>query len=147
MAKPITIPAGSKLLIQLGDGATPEVFSAPCGLTSKGLTFTKRTNDVTVPDCADPELPAWTERGVVSLSAALSGSGILAMEALSTWQDWWENTISGNVRILLTEATYGGWFAGKFHLTTFTMNGAVGDKVGVTVAFESDGPVVWVPTV
>lgn len=146
MAKPVTISA-SKLLIQLGDGASPEVFTAPCGLTTKGITFTKNMNDITVPDCDDPDAAAWVERGVVSLSAAISGNGVLAMEAQNTWLAAYQNTSSVNTRVLLTEATYGGHFEGKFHLSTLTENGALGDKVQVTVALDSDGPVLWVPSV
>lgn len=146
MAKPITISA-SKLLIQLGNGASPEVFSAPCGLTTKGITFTKNMNDITVPDCDDPDAAAWVERGVVSLSASIAGNGVLAMESHDTWLEAYQSTESVSARVLLTEATHGGWFEGKFHLSTLTENGSLGDKVQVTVALDSDGPVLWVPTI
>src|SRR5690606_33512417 len=59
MAPPKTA-AWYKMLIQVGDGADPEVFSAPCGLTTRGLNFSAETSDTTVPDCDDPSLPSWT---------------------------------------------------------------------------------------
>src|SRR5215211_9165742 len=100
MAQPVTINS-SKLLIQLGDGGSPELFLPPCGLTTKGITFTKATNDIAVPDCDDPDLVPNIERGVVSLSATISGSGVLAMEAKDTWLAWKDDTNSRNVRVVI----------------------------------------------
>jgi len=144
MAKPVTL-SSAKMLIQLGDGGSPEVFAAPCGLTTKGLTFTKTTNDTTVPDCDDPDLVSWTERGVVSMSGTITGSGVLAMEALETWRAAAFLTISRNARLLLDHID-GGYFQGLFHLTTFTLGGELGNKVSVTVELQNDGEIVWVPT-
>lgn len=146
MAKPITVNA-SKMLIKIGDGATPtEVFAAPCGMTTKGLNFTKETNDVNVPDCDDPDAPAWIERGVVSMSAEISENGILAMEALTVWQEFLDETISRNVQVWLDVpvSSHGGHWNGKFHLTGFNVTAEQGDKVQVAVTMQSDGPVTWV---
>jgi predicted secreted protein len=149
MAKPTTYPA-SKLYISLGDGATPtETFTAPCGLVSKGIVFSKETNDTTVPDCDDPDAPAWTERGVRTLSAEVTGSGILAAEALPTWWAWYANTESANVRIGLNAppADNGGYWAGLMHLTSFSVTSELGDKVQVAATLISDGQMVWVDAV
>jgi|SRR5215207_5772319 len=147
MAKPTTYN-GSKLYIQLGNGATPtELFTAPCGLTTRGITFTKDTNDVTVPDCDDPDLPAWTERAVASFSAEVTGSGILAAEALPTWRTSFLNAVSSNARIGINAplAQAGGHYAGKIHITSFAITGEVGDKINVAVTLVSDGALTWVP--
>lgn len=144
MARPVTL-AATKLLIQVGDGNSPEVFAEPCGLTTKGINFTKGTNDINVPDCADPEAPAWTERGVVSLSSTISGSGILAMEARATWWAWYASTVSRHCRVKLDNPTYGGYFSGLFHLTRLDMSAALGNKVAVTAELINDGQITWVP--
>ena len=49
MAQP-TVLAGTKLLILVGDGGSPEVFAQPCGLTTRGITFTASTNSTLIPD-------------------------------------------------------------------------------------------------
>lgn len=145
MARPTTL-VGSKLILLLGDGADPEVFTAPCGLTSRGINFSKETNDVTVPDCEFPENPAWQERAVRSLSGTISGSGILAMEAFPTWRSFFFSTATKNVRVKLDAplANNGGHWEGRFHCTTFNLTGEIGDKVQVEVELSNDGEVTWV---
>lgn len=144
MARPTTYSA-KKLLIQLGNGATPEVFSAPCGLTTRGINMSKETNDVTVPDCDDPDLPSWTERDVLSLSGEISGSGILAAEAFATWRNAFLSTNAVNCRIKIDEtgANGGGYFYGAFHLTAFNVTGEIGNKIQIEVTFTSDGEILW----
>lgn len=148
MARPTTYSA-KKLLILLGDGGTPEVFAAPCGLTTRGIEFSKETNDVTVPDCDDPDLPAWTERSVRTLSGSVSGSGILAAEAHATWRAAFLNTNSVNCRIKIddTLGNGGGYYAGRFHLSAFSITGEIGDKLQVEITLDNDGEVTWVDAV
>ncbi|MDB5597378.1 MAG: hypothetical protein JWM36_4339 [Hyphomicrobiales bacterium] len=145
MARPTTLSA-AKLLLLVGNGAGTEVFAAPCGLTSRGINFSKSTNDVTVPDCDDPDAPAWTERVAQSLSGTISGKGILAMEAFETWREFFFSTATKNVRIKLdtTLANNGGYFEGKFHCTTFNVTGDIGNKIQVDIELQNDGEVVWV---
>lgn len=145
MAKPKTA-ASSKLLILLGDGATPEVFTAPCGLTTKGLNFSAETNDVMVPDCDNPDDPAWTERVVSSLSGTITGSGVLAMESLPVWRAFFFSGAARNCRVRLAVplADNGGHFEGRFLLTSFEITGEIGNKVQVSVELMNDGEVAWV---
>ena len=60
MAQPTTAP-GTKFLILIGNGATPEVFGEPCGLTTKGMATTAASNDILTaldkqPNDLDPKL-------------------------------------------------------------------------------------------
>lgn len=146
MTKPTTINA-SKLYISLGDGAATEVFTAPCGLTTRGITFTKNLNDTTVPDCDDPDAPAWIERSVESFTGEVTGSGVLATEAYPTWRTRFLASVSGNVRIGLSVplAQNGGWWAGKAHISSLAITGDLGEKVQVAVTITSDGVWTWVP--
>ena len=143
MALATTVPF-KNFKVLLGNGATPEVFTAPCGLTSAGLTLSKDTNSTVVPDCADPDAAAWVERDVVSLSAAISGSGVLATESLATWEAAFISTSAINARIQVDVPTVGGYWSGAFHLTRFDPAGTRGNRVSVTIAMESDGTVTWV---
>ena len=132
--------------VLLGDGATPEVFSAPCGLTANGISFSKNTNSTVTPDCDNPDAPGWEERDVVSNSAAISGSGVMAEESVSTWWDAYNTDSPINARVQIDRpAPAGGYYAGAFHLTRFEEAGTRGNRVTVTIAMESDGQVTWVP--
>jgi len=142
MAKPITLPY-SKMLFLIGDGATPtEVFEAPCGLTSKGFDLNAASNDVLVPDCDDPEAPAWLERATRSLSGQITGNGILAVESFDLWRDWALSGLPKNARVQL-EGTGLGYYAGSFLLTKFTLSAALGDKVQTDITLDSDGQIIW----
>lgn len=143
MAKPTTLSA-AKLLVMIGNGAGPEVFTAPCGLTSRGINFSKDSNDTQVPDCDDPDAPVWIERVTTSLSAEITGSGVLAKEALATWRDFFFSTESKNLQIKLDGGTGWGHWAGAFLCTAFNVTGELGDKVSVEVTFANDGEVEWV---
>lgn len=145
MAKPTTLSA-AKLSIWVGNGVSPEVFAAPCGLTTRGINFSKNLNDQSVPDCDDPDLPAWIERVTRDLQAGVTGSGVLALEALPTWWAFWRNTEAQNCRIVLDHSTAGRW-EGAFHCSNFNVTGNLGDKVQVEVTLASDGEVAWVDAV
>lgn len=138
--QPITARPG-KMRILLGDGGSPETFSAPCGLTSRSFSPTKNFGESTVPDCDDPDAPYWIGRDVQSMSASVSGEGVLAAEAAETWMDATFSTESVNVQIEI-EFTTGVWsFSGAFHVTA-SITANQGEKVSVSVSMESDGAVV-----
>jgi predicted secreted protein len=143
MALATTVPF-KNFKVFLGNGATPEVFTSPCGLTSASLALTKDTNSTVVPDCTDPDAAAWVERDVVSLSAAISGSGVLATESLATWEAAFISTSPVNARVQVDVPTVGGYWSGAFHVTRFEPSGTRGNRVNATIAMESDGVVTWV---
>lgn len=149
MAPPKTAP-WYKMLIQVGDGADPEVFSAPCGLTTRGINFSAETSDTTVPDCEDPSLPSWTERVARALSAGISGSGVLALATHETWRQWFLSGEARNCRMKLDVPVGdgGGHYEGRFVLTTFNLGASEDDgKISVEVELQNDGAVVWVAAV
>lgn len=146
MTRPTT-QKGSKLLIRLGDGASPEVFAAPCGLTTKALNFSASSNEFNVPDCDDPDAPTWTERVVSALSAGITGSGTLAMESLETWREWFLSAQAKNIQVKFdaTGANGGGHYAMSAILSTFNVTGEVGGLCQIEVEMASNGEVTWVP--
>ena len=147
MAKPKTA-SWSKLYISVGDGATPtEAFVRQCGLTSKGISFTSDVADVAVPDCDNPDEPAWSERTVSTKSATVSGDGVLATDHREDWDLWFQSGVANNCRIEIDIplADGGGYYEGRFLLTTFTINGNQdAAKLTIEVEMQSDGPVTWV---
>ena len=82
MAQPTTARFG-KFKVYLGDDGDPIVYTAPCGFTSKSLTLTKSLAEVNLPDCDDPDAVAWVGRDASSLSASVSGEGVLAADRKS----------------------------------------------------------------
>lgn len=143
MAQP-TVLVGTKLLILVGDGATPEVFSQPCGLTTRGIDFSASTNTTLIPDCDDPEAPAWEAKDVNGLSAQVTGSGVMAVESFDTWNDWFQNGEANNVQIKLDDSALGYW-AGAFILSALKYSGTRGQKVNVDITLVNTGAVPWVP--
>ena len=139
MAKPTTF-RGTSLLIKIGNGADPEIFAFPCGLTTNSLSRSAETNEVTVPDCADPDAPAWTEREVSTMSWEASGEGILANESVSIWDAWHASGLAKNVQIDVGSVGAGRRYTGSALLTGYEMTGERGSKVTVSVTITGDGP-------
>ncbi|MDR3512627.1 MAG: phage tail tube protein [Caulobacteraceae bacterium] len=147
MAKPTTLPFSS-FQVLLGDGATPETFSAPCGFTKRSLKLSSQTSDTIVPDCDDPTIAAWTERNVSSLSGQVSGNGVTAMGSLSTWRAWFLSGQTKNIRILfnLPGAQGGGYFQGGAVLTDWSHDADIKSEGGRTqqsVTLDNDGLWAW----
>lgn len=87
MALAKTIKFGEQLLLW-GDGESPETFTPLCGFTSLELTVNIETNSTNVPDCDDPDLPAWLKSSEVSKQMQLGGSGVIDASALDAFNDW-----------------------------------------------------------
>ena len=87
MALAKTIKFGEQMLLW-GDGANPETFTPLCGFTSLELTVNIETNSTNVPDCDDPDLPAWLKSSEVSKQMQLGGSGVIDANALNAFNDW-----------------------------------------------------------
>ncbi len=137
MAQPSTVRP-SKLRVLLGDGESPEAFTAPCGLTSKSLSLNKNLSDVSIPDCDDPDAPYWLARDVESLSMEISGEGLLAAEYEERWNAANFSTEPVNVRVELEFTTGTRTFAGAFHITA-SYSGQQGQRVSINVSMQSDG--------
>ena len=142
MAQPTVLP-GTKLLILVGDGASPEVFAEPCGLTTKSFNLSAQTNTTIIPDCADPEAPAWEAKDVNSLAAHVSGSGVMAVESYQVWNDWFMSAAAKNAHIKLDNSAL-GYYSGSFILTSLRLTGQRGQKVTVDITLDNDQSVTWV---
>src|SRR5690606_26138271 len=58
MAQATTIKGG-KVRVKIGNNATPIVYTAPCGFTQRSITLTKNLNEVSIPDCENPDKVDW----------------------------------------------------------------------------------------
>jgi predicted secreted protein len=141
MAAPTTARFG-KFRVLLGDGASPETFAAPCGFTSKSLTLTKNLQDINLPDCDDPDAPAWVGRDVQSLSAAINGEGVLAAESAPDWFDAFESTESISVKIEIEFELVTYVYTGLMHIAEMALGAEQGGRVTNNVSMQSDGELV-----
>lgn len=138
MATATTVRFG-QFLVLLGDGADPEVFSAPCGFTSKSWARTKNLNETEVPDCDDPDLPSHIERDIVALTASISGSGVMAQESLPMWRAFYASNNSKTVKITFPESGSTVTVTQRYHLSSFEVTSEKGSRVAVNVQLDSDG--------
>lgn len=147
MAKPTTYK-GSLVAIYLESTLTPGTFIKPCGLNNHTVTFTKNAQEVTVPDCDDPEAPQWIERDVESLDFSATGEGILAVEAIEEWWTAFNSTDPINARIYIgapADAINGYFWEGAIHLNSFEIQGQTGQRATVSIGVVSSGELVFSP--
>jgi hypothetical protein len=141
MAPPTTAKFG-KFRVLLGNGASPEVFAAPCGFTSKSLALSKNLTDVNLPDCDDPDAPAWVGRDVESLTASITGEGVMAAESADDWMDAFESTESISVKVEIEFPLVTWTYTGKMHISSMTLSAEQGGRVSNNVEMQSDGELV-----
>lgn len=141
MAQATTIKGG-KVRVLLGDGASPEVFTAPCGLTSRSITLTKALNDFQIPDCDDPDAVDWLGRDAVSLAMSISGEGVLANESVDAWLEAWESVDPVNVRVEWEFPTRTIVWNGSMHIESFEVGAQNAQRATANVSLQSDGQMV-----
>lgn len=144
MAQAKTLKFADQLL-RLGDGASAETFAAPCGFTSLNLTVNIETNTTNIPDCDDPDLPAWLISDEVSKQMVLGGSGVLDTDAMQTWRDWLLAGGEKNIQWFTagTAAEGGGTYDAPGILTTYEETGERGARWQVNVEIALNGKPTW----
>lgn len=138
MAQPTTIRFG-KFRVLLGDSSSPINYAAPCGFTSKSLVLSKNLTDVNLPDCDDPDAPAWVGRDVESLTASITGEGVMAYESVARWMDAFEDTDSVPVKVEIEFPLVTYTYTGLMHLSSLTFGAEQGGRVTANVEMQSDG--------
>ena len=141
MAKPTTT-RGGKIRVMLGNDASPQVFSAPCGLSQRSITLSKGLNEIQIPSCDNPDEVTGTGRDASSLSIAISGEGVLAAESIATWVDAWEDVESVDVRVEVEFPVTTYIWTGKMHVETLEIGANNGERATISVSMQSDGEMV-----
>jgi Phage major tail protein 2. len=128
----------SEFKILLGDGADPEVFTAICGLTSKGFNYTTDTSSTNVPDCTDEDLPSFSEKDIIAFSAQLSGSGVASRQSLGLLQEWMESGEKKNIQVSFADAPVGDpeLYAGPAVLSGLNITANKGERVNVDITID-----------
>lgn len=145
MAAPITARFG-KFRVLLGSGSGPIVYAAPCGFTSKSFNLSKSLSEVSLPDCDEPDAPITIGRDVESITASISGEGVLAATAVVTWLDAYESTESIPVKVEIEFSTGTVTWTGMMHLESLELGAEQGGRVTISVSMQSDGELVRTDT-
>jgi hypothetical protein len=134
---------GAQLVIQIGNGATPEVFAAPTVInTTRGISFTTSTESDELIDLADQTAPAQMTRRVKSVDTKIDGAGMLHKPDAITWLQWAAKPTIKNVKV-----TDGIWvITGPYILTSFQITGERVKSSECSMTLEQAGPVTITPT-
>lgn len=130
---------GGKIRILLGEGDNPIVYTAPCGFTSRSLTFTKGLEEANVPDCDDPDKVDWIGRDAVSLSISVSGEGVLAYESIDVWDAAYQDLDSVQAKIEIEWPEKLITWTGRLFVENMELGANNGVRATLNVTMQSDG--------
>lgn len=134
-------------LIKIGDGESPEVFTAICGIENVSVNETANTSDRARRDCAAPGLPAVRRVKTVSTQVDITGSGGVDKASVATLRA--ALGISGNYKVELYKqgstdlGDLYGTFSGAFVLTASNLSLDANADSGGEITLASDGAVTW----
>jgi hypothetical protein len=140
----VAYASGVKLLLKVGDGNSPEQFTAYCSINAaRSLTGDANTNDFNIPDCTDPDALASIVREKVSYGYTVSGAGILDTNDVEDFNTWLQDADPKNCQVIVDvpSAAGGVIFEGAFHLTQFQITGDRGGKIECSISLASTGDV------
>lgn len=142
----VGIIAGETLLIQLGDGGSPENFTHSCAInTSRGVSFTTNVTETEVADCANPSAPAKIARKAKTIDFTIEGAG--KTDATSVWAflAWWKSGGNKNIKVVQNATgAAGGWTGtGPALLKDFATKGDRGDYQDFTCTIVPATTFAW----
>jgi hypothetical protein len=129
------------IVIEMGNGANPEVFSPLCGIKTAGMTAQLNTNDDFEVDCADPE--AVPVRFVIPTGRQwdMSGSGVANLDNLEAI--FAAQGVTKNYRYSIGKAASQTgneyYLAGPAVLTNVQIGGSEDNFASIDLTFVSDG--------
>ncbi|OGT55479.1 MAG: hypothetical protein A3E01_09225 [Gammaproteobacteria bacterium RIFCSPHIGHO2_12_FULL_63_22] len=134
---------GTRVAIMIGDGATPEVFTTLCGISTKGFQQTRATSDTTDWDCADPDAIPVITRDVNATDWSISGSGLLHRPLLATLQAAYDTTTTTNFRFYFDEASgdevISGYYEGPGIVTDLNITATNGEYIQISLTITAGG--------
>ncbi len=134
----MTAQRGRDLLLKIGDGAEPEVFTTVAGLKAKTLAFNSASIDVTNADSSD----GWRELMAGGIkSAALSGSGVFkdAASDAALRGAFFAGT-APNWQVVIPGF---GTVQGPFRLTALQYDGPHDGEVKISLSLASAGALAF----
>lgn len=133
---------GRTLLIQVGDAASPEVFTNVCGITTRSFNMSTAEVETTIPDCQNPGGPLVRTAEPGTQNRNFSGSGKFVSGATS--------------KLLLTHVRAGttfnakvivpgdGTYTGKWFVSEFEFSGEAEGNMDFSATFVAATPPTFV---
>lgn len=130
---------GSDLLVKIGDGGSPESFTAAVGLRTKSMKFNAESVDISNSDSVNK----WREllAGAGLKSATFTGSGVFKDDTTDETirAEYVAQTIK-NYQIVIPG--FGTW-EGPFQITDLEYSGDHNKEVASNLTLESAGELAW----
>jgi hypothetical protein len=142
----VGIIEGEKLLIKIGDGADPEVFTHSCLInTTRGIKATTNVTETEVANCTDQSQPAKIVRKAKSIDFTVDGAGKTDKTSVYAFILWWQSGAAKNCKIVQNDTGANGGFTGtgQLILKDFELKGDRGDYQDFTASFVPASPFVW----
>ncbi|MGA0849889.1 MAG: phage major tail protein, TP901-1 family [Chthoniobacterales bacterium] len=133
---------GRALLVKIGDGASPEVFSNLCGLNSKAMTINNSSIDVTTPDCSTPGGALWTETLNGLKNVSITGDGFFEDSASELRMNTVAMAADNVCNFTVTVPAF-GTYAGAFRIASLEFGGETEGGVTYSLSLESTGAVTF----
>jgi hypothetical protein len=147
MAQPDII-RGTYFVLGVGNGGSPETFTALCGISTRTFRHSHNTSPQFTRDCALPISVPIQRLIVTGESWSLSGNGDLNRTQLSVLQTL-DDGQTHNFRFYYTEPAgdlhYQGYYQGPAIITSLEITGNDSQYGTIAISLESDGQ--WTFTV
>ena len=126
---------GRLLLIKLGDGATPEVFTNLCGLKDRSFDLSANSVDTTKPSCTNPGGPVQKTSRPGIVSRTFSGSGtFVSSAAMKAFMVHVNDATVFNAQVIVPDL---GTYEGPYFVSNFTFDGGMEDDLQFSATFEA----------
>lgn len=130
---------GRDILLRVGDGGSPEVFTTVAGLRARTISLNAKTVDATDSDSAG----RWREllSGAGVKSAAVSGAGVFrdAASDAAVREQFWSGE-ARNWRLIVPDF---GQLEGRFQVTSLEYAGEHEGEATFALTLASAGPVAF----
>lgn len=129
---------GRLLLIQIGDGETPEEFKNLCGVNTSSFNMSANEVDTTVVDCENPDkTPQKTaEPGIKNRTFTGSGK-FIAGASTATFMEFVEAATIFNAKVIVPAL---GTFTGPWFVSDFEFSGEMEGTMAFSATFVAAGP-------
>tara|TARA_R110002049_G_scaffold23545_10_gene83647 strand:- start:38323 stop:38766 length:444 start_codon:yes stop_codon:yes gene_type:complete len=136
----------TRLIVQLGDGADPEIFAHTCGANTFGVTMTNNLGENVILDCDDPlDVPATIVRHLESQDTSVTIAGMVTTEAWAIWRSWADGGTEKNIKVLLDESAVnnGGFWVMPAFLAGLELGKESSGKVTFSATISGAGQRAW----
>ena len=135
----MTAQKGKDLLVKIGDGASPEVFTTVAGLRATTLAFNAQSVDITNADSAGQWRELLDGGGIAS--ASISGSGVFkdASSDAALRAAFFAQTLK-NFQIVIPSF---GTVSGPFKLTALQYDGPFDGELKLSLTLASAGALTF----